>query len=166
MASTLIVEDGSGVVNADSYVSSANADAYHSAFGNAAWASATDPQKDAALRSATQYLDSRYRFKGVRKTYAQALMWPRSSVWLDGVYLLWPVNRVVQATCELGLRALAARLQSDAPDQITLHEKVGDLEDTLSGSNNAGQVRFAVVDDLLRPFATAGAGSTLRLERA
>lgn len=40
----LIVEDGTGIANADSYVSVAEADAYHVAFGNDLWA-AIDPTK-------------------------------------------------------------------------------------------------------------------------
>jgi hypothetical protein len=164
MASTLIVEDGSGVINADSYVSSAACDAYHTAFGNAAWALANDTQKDQALRSATQYLDSRYRFAGVRKTYNQALMWPRSSVWVDGVYMLWPVNCVIQACCELALRALSGKLTNDSSDQKTTSEKVGEIEVHYAPSDNSGQIRYAVVDDLLRRVATAG-GSVLRVER-
>lgn len=165
MPSTLIVEDGTGITNADSYVASVDCDTYHANFGNAAWAGATQTAKDAALRQATQYLDSHYRFTGYQLTYQQALLWPRSNVWIYGVYVRWPVKRVVQACCELALRALTGKLQADVSDQVNLSEKVGDIEVRHAYSANAGQVRFAVVDDLLKPIATSGAG-VLRVERA
>jgi hypothetical protein len=163
---SLIVEDGSGLPDAESYASVNTADAYHANFNNAAWTAASTAVKEAALRRATQYLDSRYKFLGYRLHYNQALMWPRSGIWLEGVYLLWPVNRMVQATCELALRALSTTLAQDTPDQVQIENTVGPITVRYSPSNLAGQVRFAVVDDLLRPFVSAGVGSSIRLERA
>lgn len=67
-----------------------DADAYHAARGNAAWAAATEPNRLAALQRATDYIDGRYRYQtagGCWKSMfrgtktggrAQELEWPRT----------------------------------------------------------------------------------------
>ena len=124
----MIVEDGTGVVGADSYATVASADAYHLARGNAAWASATNTQKEAALINASAYLDAAYNFIGHRATTTQGLQWPRivdaysggasayqspPNGWLPAGQ--WPPTGVINATYELALRALAGAL---APDPV------------------------------------------------
>ena len=77
----LTVENGSGLPNADSYLSVADADAYHAAQGGTGWTGTTD-QKESALRQATEYLDNRYglRWNGRRINETMALDWPRTGV--------------------------------------------------------------------------------------
>lgn len=76
---------------ADFYGTIQGADAYNAARGNAAWASLSEPQKEAALTAASAYVDAmvgrpvpgrpqcRYVFPG-KKTggAAQLLAWPRT----------------------------------------------------------------------------------------
>lgn len=69
-------EDGTGLANADSYVSVAEADAYADARGWADWTGST-AQKEHRLVTATAYIDATYRFRGVIATTTQALAWPR-----------------------------------------------------------------------------------------
>src|SRR5688572_6043385 len=79
MPMPLVVEDGTGLANADSYVSLAQADAYHITLGNTGWAG-TNELKEQALRRATRYIDFFYydRWSGVRLNGRdQALQWPR-----------------------------------------------------------------------------------------
>ena len=79
----LIVEDGTGKVDAEAYVSVANADTYHTAYGNpAAWSGASTAEKESALRIGAQYLDGKYalRWLGIRANETQALDWPRAGV--------------------------------------------------------------------------------------
>ena len=86
---SLIVEDGTGRADAESYASVSVADAYHTARGNTAWAAlATTALKEAALRKATDYLGQTYglRWKGYRMTTTQALDWPRELVCRPGFY--------------------------------------------------------------------------------
>ena len=52
----------------------------------AAWATATDDQKNRALYTATQRLD-RERFLGARATDTQALQWPRTGVRKPDTYV-------------------------------------------------------------------------------
>ncbi len=52
----------------------------------AAWASATDDQKNRALYTATQRID-RERFLGARATDTQSLQWPRTGVRKPDTYI-------------------------------------------------------------------------------
>lgn len=79
----ITVEDGTGLTDADAYISEADADAYFAAVGNAAWAAATSGEKEIAIVKATRYMEKRFgnKWKGIIATSTQALGWPR-----DGVY--------------------------------------------------------------------------------
>ena len=157
----LIVEDGTGLPGAESYVSVADADAYATAMGHASWLApgVTDPQKETALRRATQYVDSRYQYKNSKLLSEQPLEWPRAG-------FPWPIKRVLDATCELAVRALAGELYSDvAPEDNIKSETVGPLTTVYQDAESGGQVRFAVVDDLLAPYVSTGKTTMIRLER-
>lgn len=80
---SLIIEDGTGLSNAESYASVAEADEYHLARGREAeWVDLDATDKEYALRRAMDYMRASYRTKweGVRKTNTQALDWPRWNV--------------------------------------------------------------------------------------
>ena len=161
---SLTVEDGTGLSTADSYVSVSDALVYHAAMGNTAWAAATEGAQEIALRRATQYLDTEYRYRGIRRTTTQALEWPRVNYESDYRAEEWPVVAVEQATCEAALRALTNTLRSDvSSDQVT-EETVGPI--TIKYASKSGQTRYPVVASLLRRYVTGGGSSMLRLERA
>lgn len=66
----MIVEDGSGILNANSYVDINFVDAYATARGRIAWTDITvDATKEAAIIAATDYMENRFgwRFLGQRK---------------------------------------------------------------------------------------------------
>lgn len=75
MPTTLIVEDGSVVANANAFVSLETANTYHTLRGNATW-TGTDAAKEAAIIKATFYLD-RLRWKGLKTGVDNPLAWPR-----------------------------------------------------------------------------------------
>ena len=106
----IIVEDGTGLTTAETFVSVADADAYHLAMNNATWTGA-EAVKESALRRAAQYIDTRYRYKGERKNLNQALEWPRAFYESDGRAESWPVPNLKAACCEAALRALSHGLQ-------------------------------------------------------
>lgn len=158
----LIVEDGTGLTTADSYVSIAVADAYHTAMGNTGW-TGTGAAKEIALRRATQYIDTRYTYRGVRLVSDQALEWPRSGYESDYRPEEWPVLALKYACCEAALRALSDTLLQDvSADQVT-EETVGPI--TVKYARKSGQTVYPIVDSLLRKYVTGGAGM-LRIERA
>lgn len=99
----LIVEDGSGKPDAEAYVDEAYVTAYFAGLaGNPAWTNATVPQREAAIRAATSYLDNAYagRWLGYRTSSEQRLDWPRSGVTVDGVYVPpSPLTRYLTEAC-------------------------------------------------------------------
>lgn len=155
----LTVEDGTGLPNADSYLSVVAADGYHAAMGNTDWASAGTPGKEAALRRATQYLNTRYPWKGEPLTTTQALAWPRTSA-------QWPVRRLQDATAELALRAAEqGSLYADEGAAAVKSETVGPISVTYADAQR-GQVKFTIVEDLLAGLIMGGNRMSLRVERA
>jgi hypothetical protein len=160
----LIVEDGSNVAGAESYVSVADATAYHAARGNAAWAAlASDTIREQALRRATDYMVQVYRqrWAGDRQHDDQALDWPRTSVpdrdrggWI--ALNLVPAE-VVRACAEMGLRASAGDLYADQEQGVT-RETVGPI--TVEYDITTPQAkRYSAVDALLAPYLAKGANS-------
>lgn len=151
----LITEDGTGLDDAESYVSVADCTTYAANFGRTGWSAltVTDSQREAALRKATAYIDSRYRFVGQPLTDTQALEWPRYDY-------AWPQKRIVDACCELAIRALTQDLYKDVDGLIT-EETIGPI--STKYFNPTGQVRFTQVDDMVRPLT---GGSTIKLSRA
>jgi hypothetical protein len=83
VATILVVEDGSGVVDANSYTDLADARAYLALRGLAL--SVTDGTAETQLIRAMDYIEAlRNEFQGVKTDSAQALQWPREGATLDG----------------------------------------------------------------------------------
>lgn len=169
---SLIIEDGSGVALADSYVSVEQANAYHAKHGNAAWADMDYADKESALVRATDYMMQAYRarWKGFRSNLGQALDWPRQSVILTdmGINYMVPYTsipeEVKKACAELALRAMTGGVATDlAPDQErgVLSESVTGVSITYD-PRSPQAVRFRAIDMLLQPYlASFGAMTPL-----
>lgn len=176
----LIVEDGTGKADAESYISVADATAYHAARGNAAWAAiASDTLRENYLRRATDYMEQVYRaaWKGTRMTATMALSWPRAYVYLEaflhgavGEYPYLVPNNIVptevgRACAELALRAAAGTLLADQTQGV-LMEKIGPIE-TQYDKYSPQSVRYAAVNGLLHSYLKSnGGGVNVELGRA
>ena len=163
MAATFVVEDGTIVADANSYLEVADADQYFENHSNpVAWTGATAPDKQDALRIATQYLDIRYIWKGITADKTQELDWPRSSVIdendrsVDDDIIPQDVK---DATAEAALRHIneVADGSSLIPDQDTpgsirkTRDKVDVLETEVEYAGAAQQQKaFPLIDHLLR----------------
>lgn len=79
MAVTLVVEDGTGIEGANSYIPVLFADTYNENRGRSSWAPLTDEVKSIALIKATEALDALYPWIGTKSTRIQGLQWPRHS---------------------------------------------------------------------------------------
>src|SRR4029077_14861576 len=78
MALLLIKEDGTGKVDANSYASAADGDAYHDGHLYAtAWAAASSGNRENANILATRLIVAEYQLNGYRAHNNQALQWPR-----------------------------------------------------------------------------------------
>lgn len=169
----IVVEDGAGRADAESYISVAAADSYHAARANGAWAPLATSVKEALLRKATEYMVGAYRqkWKGQRAGQAQALDWPRHNVQLPDVgfgsvsaYVPW---NVVPAEVQNACAALALTANSGdlAPDlKRTVKEKtIGPIK-TVYADGAPEYVRFRAVDQMLAPLL-CGSGTSGRLVR-
>ena len=168
----LTVEDGTGLSNADSYLSEADADAYHTAHDDpSAWSGASSADKENALRLATQYLDVLYgaRWHGYRINSTMSLDWPRNSVvGRDGyTYLSTAVPQEVKdATAILALKVVNG--DTLIPDVtaganvMVESVSVGPISTskTFSGEKTAGK-QYSMVDLLLADLV-APSGSVWR----
>lgn len=163
----LLVETGSGSPTAESYASVSDADTYHAARGNAAWAALSSDSKEVNLRKATEHLEQVYlgMWKGDKNLSTQALSWPRSNVYVDD-YLIannaLPAQ-LVKATCELALKASTGPLIVDEGAQVK-SKQVGPIAVTYADGARQ-QKRYAAVDATLRPLLSGG-GAGIRLVRA
>lgn len=163
----LIVEDGTGKPDAESYASVAAADAYHVGRANTAWAALDTAAKEVNLRKATDYMLEQYSgsWRGDRVLSTQALDWPRANATLDGYLLASNIvpKEVIRACCELALKASAGPLTVDETAQVK-SETVGPLSTTYADGARQ-QTKYAAVDNLLRQLLASGSGS-IRLVRA
>lgn len=171
---SLIVEDGTARADAESYMSVAEADTYHSDRGNAAW-TGTTPQKEQWLRKATEYMVQTYRERWLsfRVTATQALDWPRAWVQVKdapygyGSFAAMIPNNVVpvevkRACGELALQAISGDL-APALERVARREKVDVIEVEYDAGSPAYK-RFRNVDMLLSPLLR-GSGAMSQLVR-
>lgn len=159
----LVVEDGTGLSTANSYLSEADADTYNTDHSvSTDWSGADSADKEKALRLATQYLDVRYdgRWKSYRSNEDQALDWPR---WYakdsDGYY--WDTDQIPQrlkdATAELALRVIEGdTLFADITKPGTIKSQsitVGPIKKSIEYMGGYTQVKgYPLIDGLVRPL--------------
>lgn len=151
----LVVEDGSGIADAESYASLDQADAYCARKG-IAWVGST-ADKHAALRRGTAWIDDTYRsrYPGCRvKGRGQGLEWPRDHARDGGGNIIEadeiPVE-LINATIEASARELAEP-NSLAPDldrggQIKTI-KAGSVEIDYGGTASPNTT-FQAIDNVL-----------------
>lgn len=123
----LIIEDGTGVANADSYASIAEARAYASARGITL--SAVDADVEILLRRGADFIDSlEPQFKGDRVESDQALAWPRENVIVFADTEPLPSTEIpallLKAQCQLAVDAVSVDLQPTGTGRETIREKV------------------------------------------
>ena len=131
MAFTFVVEDGTGLTSATSYISVADADDIltvniHSA---SAWDALTDPDKERLLAWASRYLDTFARWNGRKTVETSALRWPRTGVKdRDGVVILGTAipRQLKIATAEMA-RFLIAEDRSTERGQDALKKLKADV---------------------------------------
>lgn len=161
------VEDGTGLSDANSYLSIADADAYIADHGNSAtWIAATDASKEEALRLSTQYLDIRYATKwlGSRGDSDQSLAWPRASVEDYDGYAVDDESvpsRVEDSTAELALRVIDGdTLYDDIDEPGTIKSEsvtTGPITERTEYLAGKSQVkRYPLIDGLIRPLISSG----------
>ena len=158
----LIVEDGTGLPNADSYVAIAEADQYftdrptHKYSTN--WSGASEDNKKSTLRIATETLDNMYVFKVAKSLETQALRFPIK----DGTEV--PLN-IKKAVIELASRALVGELLEDSDGKILESEKYDVVEFHYKTTSVVPQKIYTVVEGFLKPYIASKNCFTVELCR-
>lgn len=185
-----VVEDGTGVANANAYITVAFFRAHFTDRGRDVSA-LTDEIVQGCIVRATDFVEGRFgqRYQGTRKTLTQALGMPRTGMVLDGVAVS---PDAVPSLFQMGIAEYAFRaskyadLAPDAPvpfdreaangDTIAAtgavigkSEKVGPIEesaqyaDPTTLSTNWSMPAYPAADALIEPFVTGGRqGRTIR----
>lgn len=159
----LIVEDGSAVAGAESFITVAAATTHHANLGNTAWAALSEAEQEQALRRATRYMEQgfRSRWKGYRVSELQVLSWPRSNVIVDRFTVASSVvPTVVQEVCaDMALKASAGDLVPDIAPGV-VREKVDVLEVEYDPKMTAGGIYYKAAEQALAPFLSSGSSPT------
>jgi hypothetical protein len=162
---TLIVEDGTGKKDADSYVDLAFFSDYADKWrDDADTNSYSDAAIERALRRATRYVDS-HRFLGWQVHEDQGLAWPRAWVgWIDGKIIDTKTipEAIKHATAEGAVRELQGDGLLVDHDGGTIKremKQVGDLrkETEFASPRQAGKT-FQAIRALLKPYLQTSRG--------
>ena len=135
---TLIIEDGTGKPDAESYASADDLALYAVKFG--AVIPAGVPEQEALLRRAALAMDGK-TWKGRKMSSEQALAWPRRGIELD--CQIKPDN-YLPARSQYGQMALAAEIHQDDIDPV--EKRVGALiKERVEG---AVDVQYATISNI------------------
>jgi len=107
---TLIIEDGTGKDDAESYATAAELVSYAANYG--VTVPDTEQAQESLLRRAAMQMQV-MGWKGRKASAAQALAWPRADVELDGEVL---PSTYIPARIQYGQMALAAEIHADDID--------------------------------------------------
>lgn len=100
----MIVEDGTGLTDSNSYVSVVFADDYFSARGVSEWVTLTTEKKEQALIRATDFIDNVFQWCGKKATVEQALRFPRVNIRdYEGNVITGVPTCLKQAVCDVAL---------------------------------------------------------------
>lgn len=159
---TIVLEDGSVVNNANSYVTVEEADNYFTLRNNSEWLSLENAQKVALIVSAVDYIELRYsrRFIGAAKSPGQALSWPRVNTGLHEVIPTALKKAVFEYAiiAKNGPLAPNPKYDESGVPLITRREKVGPLEteyrhpSLLDGYQMTDWRSYPFADGLIEPL--------------
>jgi len=164
-----IVEDGTGLLNANSYATVEYADVYFVERNVSAWSDLFSNVKQSALIKATDYIEMRYttKFKDSKLfPDVQALSFPRTGV------VAIPTN-LLKATCEYALRASVGELTPDIAVSNPVNTRVlkrieGAVTtetETSYPTNYQGQATYPKIqaaDGLIQPLLRTSQGALIR----
>lgn len=165
----LIVEDGTGKGDANSYASIAEIEAYFSQHLYAtAWDAATTPQKEASAIMAARWLTVAIKWDGYRvSSILQSLSWPRYEAWtLDHKYIASDIvpTEVKNAQAELSQGFLESNVVADPDDYGIKKVKVDTIEVEFDKLDRKPFIVKSVID-LLDGLGVAVGGHSLAIGR-
>ena len=161
----LITEDGTGLVDSESYGSVVGGDSYFAAHGSPSeWVDATEANKESALRYSTAWHDDNFSWYSTLYTTTQALNWPRNQyVDANGRTVSVGVPLAVEySTYEIAVEWLNGSLNSTDLENVA-SESVGASSVTYKGN---GSKSYSAVKLSLRLYGSSGKSSVVEVFRA
>ena len=160
---TIVVEDGTIVSGANSYVSEADLTTYATDRGVTLSTSTA-----VLLILAMDYVES-LDFIGYQYTEDQALSWPRTEAKKDGIY--WYDSneipqKLIDGLCEVALAIDAGNSPADNLERATKREKVGDLEVEYMDSANSSVIVRKINNKLKDLLVNGLAGASFIVGKA
>lgn len=172
MAISIIVEDGSNVTNANSFVTLAEVRAYAEQRG--ATVPANDDALGAMVINACDYLEAQAnRFQGDVSNEGQSLQWPRTGVYVGNSETELASNVIpkqlksAQCATVLALNEGVDILPNYSASDFVVREKVGPIETEYADPSKVGITpTLTNVEALLQPlFGSTLTGFALRTMR-
>ncbi|MNO64401.1 hypothetical protein D3C76_551290 [compost metagenome] len=152
---SLIIEDGTGRSDAESFTTAADLVDYAAKYG--ATIPADAPAQESLLRRAALAMDG-YTWKGTRTIGAQALSWPRRDVTIDE--LIQPSDSI-PARIKSGQMALAAEIHADDIDPVD--KRTGAV--TKERVEGAVEVQYAAVSSSSQKPAVSSSASSINFKQ-
>lgn len=157
----LIVEDGSGTPDANSYVSYADFTQYLTVYNYKDLLLLTESQLVSALLKGKDYVDT-FSYKGVKTYSSQFLQFPRLECFPTGEQLPLPFDSVPTKVKRAQMAAAIEELKgvellpTISPSDFVKREKVGPIETEYSDALKTGMSTpsFYSVDSLLKEYLT------------
>lgn len=167
----LIPEDGSGVPNANTFVTPDVVLAYATDRNKQdAWDAQDVEVQEAAIVAAADFLknEERFQYRGIRNSYGQRMPWPRTGAQERRGPVI-PTNvvpwQLLEAQCELALKALTEELQPDLERGGQIQTKTLDVITTTWFQGAPAETMRTLALGILRPLLrpTAGVDAPLPL---
>lgn len=145
----LIVEDGTGLEDANSYVSIDDADQYHTDRNNTAWLSLTEQEKTGRLINAASYMGG-FSYLGLRLNVDQGLAFPRYYPPKEKPESAAIPRNVKSCQCEM---ALQTSLLAPTDGRVISEERIEGAIDTKYDTSRAyTQTVYPAVNLYLGPY--------------
>lgn len=173
---TLVVEDGTGLVNANSYIDVAYADSYFTNKGDLVWDTYTLADKETYVFNAATAVDAKWgsAYRGTMWTSDQAMLFPRTT-FIDGngrkVAAQTIPKELKDTQCEMAFTEGAGTDLFIDPDSGSSNVKQtssgvgrGAVEESVTYFSPTTSSTYTVPLTLIRPIlkATAFTGSAIR----
>lgn len=161
----LVIEDGSIVANANTYIDVAYLQTYASDRGKVI--SSDNDVLEASIIKANDYLESkRDSFKGYKVSETQSLQFPRYNVYVDNILLSYESipDILKKAQAELAIEAQSGEnlLPTTKANSFIKKEAIGPIETQYSENLGTSRIMHAV-EAVLLPLFRSSVGSTRTL---
>jgi len=165
----LIIEDGTVVASANSFITEAEADTILALYGKeSVWTTKSSAEKEVLLIQAGSWLNTKPRWCGCIADVTQAMIWPRTDMYKCGFAIDSDAipEEVKRAQAFMAVEAISSSIfrnvdpGSNGQTLIGERDKLDVLETekmySTKASKNGSQILFTEVNCLLKPYTQGG----------